>query len=139
MGYPCRLSFPPGFFHVWIRGVYGVPPFPSDGDKANIFGRFLRETRLANVEPYAVSVMSTHYHAIVYAEPIEMAACFQELHSTYALGFNKRYTRFGHVFARCWRVGCQIQPCVGYTMYTVFDSLPPWPSAPLRSSRQSLP
>lgn len=79
--------------------MYGAAPFSSDGDKTHFFQRFLRETRQAGVEPFALSVMSTHYHAIVFADPIDMAACFQDLHSTYALGFNRRYARFGHVFA----------------------------------------
>jgi putative transposase len=99
MGYVRRLSLDPGFFHVWIRGVCGVAPFPTDGDKTCIFERFLRETAAAGMETFALSVMSTHYHAVVYADPVDMAACFQELHSTYALAFNRRYGRFGHAFA----------------------------------------
>src|SRR3954469_826676 len=99
MGYVRRLLLPPGYFHVWIRGICVAACFPTNGDKTHIFARFLQEARPAGLEPYAVSVMSTHYHAVVYADPYDMAACFQELHSSYALGFNQRYGRFGHVFA----------------------------------------
>ena len=43
--------------------------------------------------------MTTHYHAIAYADPLDLSDCLQELHSEYALGFNSRYRRHGHVFA----------------------------------------
>lgn len=86
--------------------MFGAAPFPSDGDKTHMLEKFLKGVRPYAVEPYAVSVMGTHYHAIVFAHPLHMAACFQELHSEYALGFNQRYGRFGHVFAERYSHRC---------------------------------
>ena len=99
VGYVRRSLLPPGYFHVWIRGKWGDAPFPQPGDRTYLLERLLRDAKRNQILVYAVSVMTTHYHAIVYADPLDLSTCMQELHSGYALGFNSRYGRHGHVFS----------------------------------------
>lgn len=95
-----RSSLPDGFFHVSARGVdRATPLFQDDADRTT-FLQFLRRT----VDGYeltchALCVMSTHYHLVVESTRIQLSAGLQFLNCAYASHFNRRYGRFGHVFA----------------------------------------
>jgi REP element-mobilizing transposase RayT len=43
--------------------------------------------------------MSTHYHAVIEAACADLSRGMQRLHSLYAIAFNERHGRFGHLFA----------------------------------------
>jgi len=42
MGYVLRTSLPDGYFHVWMRGVCGIPPFPEPQDRTAALGMLLK-------------------------------------------------------------------------------------------------
>jgi REP-associated tyrosine transposase len=99
MGYVRRTSLPDGWFHVWIRGVCDVAPFPTPEDRTAALRMLLTTARRFEVEVEAACVMTTHYHAIVLAESEALSSALQSFHTRYAREFNRRYRRFGHVFA----------------------------------------
>jgi putative transposase len=47
----------------------------------------------------AACVMTTHYHAVVVGTCASLSPAMQWFHSRYARAFNRRYGRFGSVFA----------------------------------------
>ncbi len=51
------------------------------------------------LEIEAACVMSTHYHAVAAGPCAILSQTMQWFHSRYARAFNRRYRRFGHVFA----------------------------------------
>src|SRR2546421_12859539 len=99
MGYLRRTSLPSGYFHVWIRGVCDMPPFPAPGDRTAALGMLMKSASRFEIEVEAACVMTTHYHAVVKAACGSLSLAMQWFHSRYARAFNKRYGRFGHVFA----------------------------------------
>jgi putative transposase len=101
-----RTSLPDGYFHVYARGVCDVPPFPAPQDRTAALGMLMKAARRFDIDVEAACVMTTHYHAVVEAACPSLSLALQWLHSRYARAFNKRYGRFGHVFAE--RFGCRV-------------------------------
>jgi putative transposase len=94
-----RTSLPDGYFHVYARGVAGVPPFPAPQDRTALLALLLKGERRFDLRVDAACVMSTHYHAVVEGTQSALSRAMQWLNARYARAFNKRYARFGHVFA----------------------------------------
>jgi REP element-mobilizing transposase RayT len=95
-----RSSLPDGYFHVVARGVDRTTPlFRDDVDRT----RFLRFLRTAvdhhDWTCFALCVLSTHYHLVVESRRFDLSAGLQWLNWVYAMHFNRRHGRFGHVFA----------------------------------------
>jgi putative transposase len=99
MGYVLRTSLPNGYFHVWIRGVCDIPPFPAPQDRTAALAMLHKAARRFELEVEAACVMTTHYYAVVAGACASLSAAMQWFHSRYARAFNRRYGRFGHVFA----------------------------------------
>src|SRR5437588_13117117 len=98
-----RTDLPDGFFHVGARGVDRVDVYRTDDDR-----RFWLHLALDNVKRYAwrfhaLCEMNNHYHAVVEATREQLSAGFHRLNGVYALCFNERHARTGHLFGdRFW-------------------------------------
>jgi putative transposase len=101
-----RTSLPDGYFHVWIRGVCDVPPFPTPQDRTAALGMLFKAARRFEISVQAACVMTTHYHAIIECQCASLSLAMQWFHSRYARAFNRRYGRYGHVFAE--RFQCRV-------------------------------
>ena len=99
MGYVRRSALPDGYFHIWIRGIGEVAPFPEDDDKTAALGMLLKAAKRHEIRVEAACIMSTHYHAVVNAATTQLSLAMQWFHSRYAVAFNYRQPRFGHAFA----------------------------------------
>ena len=98
-----RSDLPNGYFHVWTRGVAGDIAFPADADKTELFRLIGRCARRYRWELWAACVMSTHYHLVLEASVPSLSTGMHQLNWRYAIGFNERYRKFGHVFAERFR------------------------------------
>lgn len=105
MGYVRRSLLPDGYFHVWIRGVHGLSPFPEAEDRTVAFELFFATAARLDLQVEAACFLSTHYHAVVLARRTALSAALQRFHARYARLFNRDNARFGHVFAE--RFGCR--------------------------------
>jgi putative transposase len=95
-----RSSLPDGFFHVSARGVDRTTPLFQDGADRTAFLRFLHHAVDDHgLTCHAICVMSTHYHLVVEATRAQLSKALQFLNCAYATHFNRRYERYGHVFA----------------------------------------
>jgi REP element-mobilizing transposase RayT len=99
MGYLLRTSLPDGYFHVWIRGISGTATFPSPEDRTVALALLLTAGARFELQVEAACIMTTHYHALVDGACANLSKAMQWMHSRYARRFNRRYDRFGHVFA----------------------------------------
>lgn len=100
MGRTPRSNLPDGYFHVSARGVdRRTPVFRDDLDRMT----FLRLARLTvpkfDWTCHALCLMGTHYHLVLEARRVDLSAGLRWLNWTYAMSFNRRHGRFGHVFA----------------------------------------
>ncbi len=94
-----RTSLPDGFFHVYARGVAGIPPFPTAEDRTALLALAFRGEERFDLSIFTACVLSTHYHLVVEATQARLSQALQWLNSRYARAFNRRHGRFGHVFA----------------------------------------
>jgi REP element-mobilizing transposase RayT len=94
-----RSDLPDGFFHAFSRGAPELAPFPGPDDRTIFLRRFWRCVRRYRWRCLAVVVMTTHYHTVVEATREALSIGIQQLNGDYAMDFNARHGRFGHVFA----------------------------------------
>jgi putative transposase len=100
MGRLERTSLPDGYYHVFSRGVCGIGPIFRDDDDCETFLDLLRRTARRNTwKCHAYCLMGTHYHIVLEARRDALSAGVGWLNWRYAIGFNRRYGRFGHLFA----------------------------------------
>lgn len=94
-----RALLPDGYFHVYTRGIPERPIYLDDEDR-HIFLELLDRAAVGHrITIHARCLMTTHYHAVVEATRADLSRAMQGLHSAYAVRFNRRYGRFGHLFA----------------------------------------
>ena len=94
-----RTALPDGYFHVFTRGVDGIPVFPGTEERTRFVELLWRCARRHRWACYAATVLTTHYHLVLEARQERLSLGMQALNWNYARYFNKRHVRFGHVFA----------------------------------------
>jgi len=108
MGGARRSDLPDGYFHVTARGVNGSAIFLEDVDRLDFLDVLARVTAHVDLRVVARCLMDTHYHLIVESTTTKLSAAMQRLNSAYALRFNRRHGRHGHVFGErysSWVIG----------------------------------
>jgi len=93
-----RTSLPDGFFHVTARGVDGAAIVRDRGDGQHYVHLLARTIERYRWECHAYCLMPNHMHAVVDATRADVSAGVQYLHGMYALDFNRRHGRSGHLF-----------------------------------------
>jgi putative transposase len=94
-----RLQFAGGFYHVIARGVAGAPIVMDDEDR-RFFVRVLEVTQARNGwRLHAYCLMTTHVHLVIETPEPNLSRGMQRLLSVHAQEFNRRWRRFGHLFA----------------------------------------
>jgi REP element-mobilizing transposase RayT len=94
-----RRTLPDGYFHVIARARYGGELFVDGADRH----RFILMLRTCEERHgwacHAYCLLTTHYHLVLEAKRAALSGGMHRLHGRYAMAFNRRHRRFGHVFA----------------------------------------
>jgi putative transposase len=86
------------FFHLTARGVGGAMIFEDDFDRRQ-FVRYLEHvSEYWGWRVIAWCLMGTHYHLVIEAEQEQMSLAAHRLNCLYAMYFNRRQSRRGHLF-----------------------------------------
>jgi len=94
-----RVQISGGHYHVFARAVSGEALFRDDLDRASFLRTMERVVRRLRWRMVAYCLMTTHYHLILETTSADLARGMQTLNASYALRFNRRWNRYGHVFA----------------------------------------
>ena len=94
-----RSSLADGLFHVVARGVPETPVFRSDTDRIGFLELLGARVRKHEWICHAYCLMDTHYHLVLESPRDALSRGMCELNGIYARRFNRRYGRFGHLFA----------------------------------------
>jgi REP element-mobilizing transposase RayT len=95
-----RSDLPDGYFHVFARGVCGIGPIFADDEDHDRFVALLWNTARRHAWTcHAFCLLSTHYHLVLEARRAQLSAGCEELHWRYAIQFNRKHGRFGHLFS----------------------------------------
>ncbi len=84
--------------HIMARGIDGRAVFSGDSDKADLISRFEKLVPLNEVEIYAWAIMPNHLHLLLRTGKVPVYRFMHRLLTGYAVAFNLRNSRKGHVF-----------------------------------------
>jgi len=93
-----RIDVAGGVHHVMARGIERGKVFRSDADRNHFLerlGEVLQETRAIC---YAWSLIPNHFHLLLRTGPVPISTVMRRLLTAYALWYNRRYRRHGHLF-----------------------------------------
>jgi len=88
----------PGFHHVYNKSIDTMSVLENDDDKEE-FIEILQEVAIQyNLTVHSFCITNTNYHLLVENSMPNLSLAMRQLNSIYAMYFNKKYTRQGHVW-----------------------------------------
>jgi REP-associated tyrosine transposase len=98
-----KLNAPNMVSHITQRAAGKEPLFLEDGDYLSMLG-FLKEIANSCIfRIYAFCLMPNHIHLLLSPEEENLYDAMRDLFSRYAMKFNRKYERKGHLFAGPYR------------------------------------
>lgn len=93
-----REKCPNSIYHVIVRGNNREDIFRDYADRIGYLNRLKRYKEKFKIEIYAYCLMTNHVHLVIYDNGQDISKFMQGLSLSYAIYFNKKYNRCGHVF-----------------------------------------
>ena len=93
-----RLDSPGTLHHVIVRGIERQNIVRDDNDRLNMISRMGTISLETKTEIYAWALMSNHMHMLIKSGSKGLSQFMRRLLTGYAITFNKRHERYGHVF-----------------------------------------
>ena len=93
-----RIDATGALHHVMARGIGKASIFRNDTDKDQFIERLsgiLKETKTIC---YAWALIPSHFHLLLRTGPVPISTVMRRLLTGYALWYNRKYNRHGHVF-----------------------------------------
>lgn len=85
-------------YHVIVRGNNREDIFRDYADRIAYLKRLKRYKEKFKMEVYAYCLMTNHVHLLIYDNGQDISQIMQGLNLSYAIYFNKKYDRVGHLF-----------------------------------------
>ena len=103
-----RIDAPGALHHIIARGIDREKIFENDGDRDHFLSRLgdiLTETKTAC---YAWALIPNHFHLLLRTSNVSISTTMRRLLTGYALWYNRRHRRYGHVFQNRYKsILCQ--------------------------------
>ncbi len=94
--------------HIMVRGVERAKIFESDADRDQFIQRLSGILSDTKTTCYAWSLMPNHFHLLLRTGETPISTVMRRLLTGYAIGFNRRHRRTGHLFQNRFKsVLCQ--------------------------------
>jgi putative transposase len=93
-----RLDSPGTLHHVMIRGIEQRRIVNDDQDRREFVQRLGALAEETQTLVYAWALMSNHAHLLVCSGPLGLATFMRRLLTGYAVSYNRRHRRHGHLF-----------------------------------------
>jgi REP element-mobilizing transposase RayT len=87
-----------GTYHVCNHAIAGAPLFADEGDRLFRLDQLSDAVQEGAVVCHAFCLLGTHEHLLLTFEDETIACALQKLNRNYAVAFNSRHGRAGHVF-----------------------------------------
>jgi putative transposase len=98
-----KVTVPDVVSHLTQRAAGKEPLFVEDVDYLYMLASMKEITRKRSLEVYAFCLMPTHVHILLSPRADGLHECMRDLFSRYAMMFNRKYERKGHLFAGPYR------------------------------------
>jgi putative transposase len=110
-----RLDLPDLLQHVIVRGVDRCDIFRDDNDRGRFLQSFSKLLVQTGIECFAWSLMSNHFHLLLRPSQTSLALFMRRLLTGYAIYFNLRHKRSGHLFQNRYKsIVCEERGCNSY-------------------------
>ncbi|RPJ37514.1 MAG: hypothetical protein EHM27_12970 [Deltaproteobacteria bacterium] len=93
-----RLDTPGTLHHIMIRGMEGAPIFRQDSDRQTFLDRLGKLIGATGTRILAWVLMDNHVHLLIFSGPKGISQFMRRLLTGYAIYYNRRYSRRGHLF-----------------------------------------
>lgn len=93
-----RIMSPTGIYHVILRSVNQHIIFEDESDYRKFIYILSDCKEKYNIDIYAYCLMDNHVHLLLYSQPDKLSVFFQSLGTRFAIWYNKKYSRSGHLF-----------------------------------------
>jgi len=87
-----------GFHHIVNRGVERKKVFKCDDDKNKFLEILCKASALHKVNIHDYCLMDNHYHILIETTLENLSLFMRQINSNYAIYFNKKYKRVGHLW-----------------------------------------
>ncbi len=103
-----RIDAPGALHHVIARGIERSPIFRNNGDRADFVRRLSTILKETGTQCYAWALIPNHFHLLLETGLIPIAQVMRRLLTGYAVSFNRRHLRSGHLFQNRYKsILCQ--------------------------------
>lgn len=93
-----RLDAPATLHHVMVRGIERGKVFRDRKDRERFLGRLGEVAAATQTSIYAWALLPNHAHLLARSGPRGLAPFMRRLLTGYAIEFNRRHHRYGHLF-----------------------------------------
>jgi len=93
-----RIDSPGLLHHVIVRGIERSTIFRDDDDRDDFVQRLGKLLAENNTDCYAWALIPNHFHLLLRPRTIELSRFMRRLLTGYAVTFNRRHKRSGHLF-----------------------------------------
>lgn len=98
-----RIVAPGGAYHVMLRGIERREIFVDDADRSSLLERLARVLPASGACCYAWAFMPNHIHLVFRSDHVPLSRLMARIGTGYALRFNERHDRVGHLFQNRFR------------------------------------
>ena len=103
-----RIDAPGALQHIICRGIERRKIFIDDADKDNFVARLGRVISESQTPCYAWALIDNHFHLLLKTGNVPIATLMRKLLTGYAVSFNLRHRRTGHLFQNRYKsILCQ--------------------------------
>lgn len=103
-----RIDSPGALHHIICRGVDRSPIFQDDIDRNDFVGRLAALCTETSTKCLAWALIPNHFHLLLQTGTIPVATIMRRLLTGYAVKFNRRHGRHGHLFQNRYKsILCQ--------------------------------
>ncbi|MBW1717298.1 MAG: transposase, partial [Deltaproteobacteria bacterium] len=106
-----RLDAPGVLQHVMARGIERRKIFWDDKDRTSFLERLALILEETQTQCYAWALIPNHFHLLLRTGPTPLSTVMRRLMTGYAVTFNLRHRRAGHLFQNRYKsVVCEEDP-----------------------------
>lgn len=93
-----RKTIESSIYHVMLRGINRQSIFEDDEDRFQFMTVLTRYRELSDFRLHAFVLMSNHVHLLIEPAGEPLDRIFKRIGTSYAVWFNRKYERAGHLF-----------------------------------------
>jgi len=103
-----RIDAPGSLHHIICRGIEKTRIFRDDADRDSFIDRLGGVISETNTPCYAWALIPNHFHLLLKTGNVPIATVMRKLLTGYAVTFNRRHLRVGHLFQNRYKsILCQ--------------------------------